>query len=87
MHEFSSLETMPIRHMREGFGTSVASGRRIVVCRRSNPLGVLLPKEADTELVELDQEIAAVLRGRVGLAEAWNFTNLIEALAKVAERR
>ena len=48
MHDPSSLERMAIRRVREGFGAlvdTVASGRRIVVCRRSTPLAVLLPQE------------------------------------------
>lgn len=92
MHDPSSLERMAIRRVRESFGAlvdTVASGRRIVVCRRSTPLAVLLPQDDYAALVELhqrDQQIAAVLRGRGVLVEPWNTTNLIEALAKVAEQ-
>lgn len=92
MYDPSSLERMAIRRVRESFGAvvdTVASGRRILVCRRSTPLAVLLPKSDYTALAELeqrDEQLAAVLRGRGVRVDPWTTTNLIEALAKVGER-
>lgn len=86
------LERMPIRTVRESFGAlvdSVASGRRILVCRRTTPMAVLLPRgDFDTldELARRDQQLAAVLRGRGYAIDPWTTTNLIETLARLGGR-
>jgi prevent-host-death family protein len=88
-----SLERMPIRAVRESFGAlvdSVATGRRILVCRRTTPMAVLLPRgDFDTldELAHRDEQLAAVLRGRGFVIDPWTTTNLIEAVAQLGERR
>ncbi|MDQ3954137.1 MAG: hypothetical protein M3285_01120 [Actinomycetota bacterium] len=83
---------MAIRRVRESFGAlvdTVASGRRILVCRRSMAMAVLLPKDDYATLAELDQrdqQVAAVLRGRGIVVDPWTTPNLVEALARVGAR-
>ena len=88
-----SLERMAIRTARERFGAlvdRVADGSRVLVCRRSTPMAVLLPRGDYDRLVELarrDEQLAAVLRGRGLHVDPWTTTNLVEALASVGEWR
>jgi antitoxin (DNA-binding transcriptional repressor) of toxin-antitoxin stability system len=88
VHDPSRLERIALRRDRETFGRlldNVASGRLILVCRRSTPLAVVLPKDHCRTLVEVGQRDRhlAVLRGRGVLIVPRSTTNLTEARANV----
>lgn len=93
MDDPSNLERMPIRAARASFGElvdRVAAGSRVVVCRRSTALAVLLPKrdyEVLAELAARDEQIGAVLRGLGVDVEPWTTPNVVEALVRLGEQR
>jgi prevent-host-death family protein len=93
MDDPSNLERMPIRAARASFGAlvdRVAAGSRVVVCRRSTALAVLLPKgdyETLAELAGRDEQIGAVLRGLGVDVDPWTTPNVVEALVRLGERR
>lgn len=93
MEDPSTLERMPIRAARASFGElvdRVAAGSRVVVCRRSTALAVLLPKrdyEVLAELAARDEQVGAVLRGLGVDVEPWTTPNVVEALVRLGEHR
>lgn len=93
MHDVSNLQRMPIRAARASFGAlvdRVADGTRVLVCRRSTPLAVLLPKSDYYELAELaarDEQLAAALRGLGAGVDPWMTPNIVEAVVRLGATR
>ena len=93
MHELSNLQRMPIRAARASFGAlvdKVARGTRILVCRRTIPLAVLLPQADHQQLVDLaarDEQLAAVLRGLGVDVDPWTTPTIVEAVVRLGDPR
>jgi prevent-host-death family protein len=93
MHDVSNLQRMPIRAARASFGAlvdEVAEGTRVLVCRRTTPLAVLLPQSDYQELVDLasrDEQLAAVLRGLGADVDPWTTPKIVEAVVRLGDAR
>lgn len=82
-----------LRAVRSGLGgilEDVAAGERVVVCRRTKPLAVLIPMQDLQRLYELtrrDAELAAVLRGRGHVVDPWTTPEILEVVVSYLGRR